>query len=125
EQSVVFDPGAESTADHPLSLLGNNELGISKESALNIVTSPLHSRRTALCFKKAGFQNFRVVANHVSRKQDPALVRQLRTSRFEFYHPSGKTYDDVLMRLRWRSGYFFEALREAAAIGLYWINGKI
>ncbi len=125
EQSFAFEPGAGSTADHPLSLLGSNELGISKESALNIVTSPLHSRRTALCFKKAGFQNFRVVANYVSRKQDPALVRQLRTSRFEFYQPSGKTYDDVLMRLRTRSGYFFEALREAAAIGLYWINGKI
>jgi hypothetical protein len=125
EQSVAFEPGAGSTADHPLSLLRSDELGISKESGLNIVTSPLHSRRTALCFKKAGFKNFRIVANYVSRKQDPALVRQLRTSRFESYRPSGKTYGDVLIRLRWRSSYFFEALREAAAIGWYWINGKI
>jgi len=125
ERSVAFEPDAGSTADHPLSLLKSEELGIEKESALNIVTSPLHSRRTALCFKKAGFKNFRVVANYVSQKQDPALVRQLRTSRFETYQPSGKTYGDVLMRLRWRSGYFFEALREAAAIGLYWVRGKI
>jgi len=125
EQSVAFEPGAGSTADHPLSLLKSQELGIEKESALNIVTSPLHSRRVGLSFKKAGFRNFRVVANYVSRKQDPTLVRQLRTSRFETYQPSGKTYDDVLMRLRWRSGYFFEALREAAAIGLYWVRGKI
>jgi uncharacterized SAM-binding protein YcdF (DUF218 family) len=125
EHSVAFEPGAGSTADHPLSLLRSDELGIGRESGLNIVTSPLHSCRTALCFKKAGFKNFRVVTNYVSRKQDPALVRQLRTSRFESFRPSGKTYDDILMRLRWRSSYFFEALREAAAIGWYWINGKI
>ncbi len=125
EHSVAFEPGAGSTADHPESLLKSEELGVSRESLLNIVTSPIHSRRVALCFKKAGFRNFQVVGDYISRRQDPAVVRQLRRSRFESFQPSGKTYDDVLIRLRWRTGYFFEALREAAAIGWYWIKGEI
>jgi uncharacterized SAM-binding protein YcdF (DUF218 family) len=125
EDSAAFEPGAGSTADHPENLLKIAEMRVTRESFLNIVTSPIHSRRAALCFKKAGFRNFRVVGDYISMKQDPAVVRQLRRSRFESFRPSGKRYDDVLTRLRWRSGYFFEALREATAIGLYKIKGYI
>jgi hypothetical protein len=46
-------------------------------------------------------------------------------SRFVAHRPTGKRYDDVFNRLRWRSSYFFEALREVAAITVYKLKGAI
>ena len=58
KEDILFEPGSARTSDHPRKILGLKDLTISPETALNIVTSALHSRRVALCFKKAGFPGF-------------------------------------------------------------------
>ena len=125
EEAMIFDPHPSSTAEHPLNILKNEYLDIDKNSALNIVTSALHSGRTALCFKKNGFTNFRMVTHYSSKKLDPTIVRSLKTSQFEAFRPSRKKYDDIFLRLRRRTSYLFEALREAAAIIWYKVKGYV
>ncbi len=125
EEGRGFEPGAVSTAEHPEKLLQDPGLGISRETALNIVSSRIHSRRLALCFKKAGFRNFNLVSSYVARKAEPALIRENRVSRFADHQPSGKSYDDFLNRLRWQSGRLFESLREVAAIVIYKLRGLV
>ena len=124
--NILFEPGANSTAEHPGCLLKLSHLNISKSTRLNIVTTPLHSRRTAGVFKKAGFTNYRLVTQYSARKsKDPLVVRSLRESRFAEFQPNGKSYDDIFNRLKWRTGYFFSSLRELAALVSYKIKGKI
>jgi uncharacterized SAM-binding protein YcdF (DUF218 family) len=125
EEAIIFDPNPSRTAEHPLNILKNEHLHIDKNSALNIVTSALHSRRTAMCFKKNGFTNFRMITYYSSKKPDPTIVRSLRTSRFEKFRPSKKKYDDVFTRLRRGTGHFFDALREVAAIVWYKLKGYV
>ena len=123
---ILFEPGAGSTAEHPGRLLRLSQLNISKSTSLNIVTTPLHSRRTAGVFKKSGFTNYRLVTQYSARKlKDPVVVRSLRESRFAEFQPNGKNYDDIFNRLKWRTGYFFSSLRELAALVSYKIKGKI
>ena len=101
------------------------DLGIRRDTRLIIVTSPLHSRRAAMVFRKAGFTNFRMVTGWSARTtRDPAKVRALMGSRFEGFTPSGKDYGDVLNRLKWGTSRFYNALREYAAIAVYKIRGK-
>jgi len=125
EEARGFEPGAASTADHPWKLLQNPALNIDRKTALNIVSTGIHSRRLALCFRKAGFENFRLVSAYVARKAEPALVRQLRVSRFEDHRPSGKSYNDIFNRLRWQNSRLLEALREVAAIAFYKLKGDV
>lgn len=125
EEAMIFDPNPHSTAEHPLNILKNEHLNIDKNSALNIVTSALHSRRTAMCFKKNGFTNFRMITNYSSKKPDSTIVRSLKTSQFDTFRPSKKIYDDIFMRLRRRTSYFFNALREVAAIVWYKLKGYV
>ncbi len=125
EEAMIFDPNPNSTAEHPLNILKNEHLNIDQNSALNIVTSALHSRRTAMCFKKNGFTNFRMITYYSSKKPDPKIVRSLKTSRFKAFRPSKKKYDDIFMRLRRRTSYFFTALRELAAILWYKVKGYV
>lgn len=125
EKAIVFDPKPNSTAEHPLNILKNEHLNIEQDSALNIVTSALHSKRTAMCFKKNSFSNFRMITNYSSKKPDPAIVRSLRISRFKTFQPSKKKYDDVFTRLRQRTNHFFMALRELAAILWYKVKGYV
>jgi uncharacterized SAM-binding protein YcdF (DUF218 family) len=100
-------------------------LGIRRDTPLIIVTSPLHSRRAAMVFRKAGFTSFRMVTGWSAlTTRDPAKVRALMTSKFEDFTPSGKDYGDVLNQLKWRTSYFFNALREYGAIAIYKIRGK-
>ena len=125
KEALGHEVGAAGTADHPAKLLGTVGLGILRDSPLLIVTSPLHSRRAAMVFRKAGFTNFRMVTGWSARAtQDPAKVRALRTSKFETFRPSGKNYGDVFNRLKWRTAYFFDAVREAAAILAYKLRGR-
>jgi uncharacterized SAM-binding protein YcdF (DUF218 family) len=101
-------------------------LGIRRDTPLIIVTSPLHSRRAAMVFRKAGFTDFRVVTGWSARTtRDPAKVRALMTSKFVGFRPSGKDYGDVLNRLKWQTSHFFNAVREAAAIVVCKIKGKV
>ncbi len=123
EEAMFIDPNANSTAEHPINILKIENLNINKNSALNIVTSNLHSRRTSMCFKKSGFTNFRTVTYYSSKKTDPPIVRSLRKSRFKFFRPSNKSYNDIFIRLRSRTSYFFTVLRELAAIGWYKLKG--
>ena len=120
---MVFDSKANSTAEHPINILKNENLNINRHSALNIVTSNLHSKRTAMCFKKIGFTNFRMINSYSSKIADQRIVRNLKTSRFKTFRPSKKKYNDIFMRLKKRTSYFFAALREVAAIGWYKIKG--
>lgn len=125
KEAIVFDPKPHSTAEHPSNILKNEHLYIDKNSALNIVTSALHSRRTSMCFKKNGFTNYRMITYYSSKKPDPAIVRSLKTSQFKTFRPSKKKYDDVFTRLKQRTSYFFSALRELAAIAWYKVKGYV
>ena len=125
EEAIVFCPKANSTAEHPFNILKIEKLDIDKHSALNIVTSPLHSRRVWMIFKNKEFNRFRIVTNYSSKKNNPAIVRSLKISQFEDFRPSNKKYNDIFMRFKKHTSYFFEALREIAAIGWYKVKGYI
>ncbi len=125
EAAMEFESDATSTAEHAVMLLKSKALGISRQTPLNIVTSPLHSRRVSLCFKKAGFVNFRVVARHEASKAGPGVARESMASRFGSHVPSGKSYNDILTELRERNSYLFAALREVTAIIVYKLKDDI
>ena len=120
-----FEPGAGSTAGHARNLLQARDLDINRQTSLNVVSSRIHSRRLALCFRKAGFENFRLVSGYAARKAQPTLVRDRLVSRFDSYSPSGNSYDDIFNRLRRQSGTLLESLREVAAIIVYKFRGDI
>ena len=124
-EAVVVDPFSSRTAEHPANILKINEKGLDVKirMPLNIVTSPLHSKRTALCFRKKGFSNFRMVTHYVGKAvENPEVVRELKESEFKEYTPSGKRYDDFLFRLKRKTNHFLTALRELVAIGWYKIK---
>jgi uncharacterized SAM-binding protein YcdF (DUF218 family) len=124
-EAAVVDPLSGSTAEHPKNILKLKEMGIGRDSPILVVTSPVHSRRAWLCFRKAGFSHIRMVTGYRARVKDAGVDRSLKESRFEDYTPSGKTYDDFLFRLRRRSNDFWEAVREYSAIGWYWVKGEV
>lgn len=125
KEAVLIDPYPTSTAEHPENILKIKEINLKKDSPLNIVTTSLHSRRASLCFKKAEFTNFRMVTGYTARRKNPDNVRNLKTSQFAKFRPSHKRYNDFLFRLRNRSSYFLEALREVEAIVYYKIKGYV
>lgn len=149
---AVFEPGANGTSDHPAKILLIDGEKVEKSTALNIVTSPLHSKRAALCFQKAGFTGFRMVTGYrasgkrtavviepspeageppvrreivVSKANAGEFLRDRKTSKLPAYRPSGKAYRDIFIKLKARTGYFFTALRELAALGAYKIKGYV
>lgn len=123
EEAKGFEPGAANTAEHSMRLLQSGNLGISRETALNIVSYDLHSRRLALCFRKSGFKKFHIVSAYRSQNADPSIVRERRVSRYEFYRPNDKSYADIFNRVGGQSARLFYALREAAAIAFYKLKG--
>lgn len=125
-EDIICEPGAGSTADHPRFLLRSGRPDLMKDSRLIIVTTPLHSRRTAGVFRKAGFSRVRIVSAYAAQKTiDPTVVRSLRMSRYSGHVPNGKRYDDVFNRLKWGSETVFTSLREVAAIASYKLKGKM
>jgi uncharacterized SAM-binding protein YcdF (DUF218 family) len=125
QEAVAIDPFSSSTAEHPANILKikEEELDVDPQMPLNIVTSSIHSRRTALCFRKKGFSNFRMVTHYVSKNiDDPTIVRELKESEFKGYKPSGKKYNDFFFRLRGRTNHFLAAVRELVALGWYKIK---
>ena len=66
-----------------------------------------------------------MVTGYTARRKNPDTVRNLKTSQFVEFQPSHKKYNDFLFRLRNRSSYFLEALREVEAIVYYKIKGYI
>ena len=125
QDAIVIEPKTNRTAEHPLNILKIKNMKISRDCPLNIVTSPLHSKRTFLCFKKNNFKNIQLITSYASKKLDSAIVRSLKRSQFDDFRPSGKTYDDIFIRLSLRIGYFIDAVRELTAIGAYKLKGYI
>jgi len=137
EGDAVLDPGPNQTSEHPKNIMMIDGVGIGRATPLDIVTSTLHSKRTALCFAKAGFTNFRLVTSYratgrrkvegriVSRYNAGEYLREKKTSGLPAFKQSGKTYNDVFMRLKLRSAYFFTTLRELSALAVYKVKGLI
>jgi len=123
EAAIVLDPRPGSTADHPRNLLELPSVQIRRDTSLLVVTSPLHSKRVALCFRKAGFTNFRVVVRYEAQRAGPAVARSQRRSGFDTFRPSGRRYDDPLNRLKWGLDRLLTTLRELVAIGAYKVRG--
>jgi len=118
EGATRYDPDPAATADHAVNLLRKPELGIGRDTPLLVVTSPLHSRRVAMCFRKAGFTNVRVVSRFVAVNPDPR-VRERRPSMFQEFRASGRKYDDPFNRVKWGLNNLLTTLREASAILVY------
>lgn len=121
-EAIVLDPTPGSTADHPRNLLKIADRTIRQDTPLLVVTSPLHSKRTAMCFRRSGFTNFVLVTSHESRQ--PAVSRSNRHSTIPSFRPNQKTYGDPLNRLRWGLNDTIVALREILAIGVYRYRGQ-
>jgi len=123
QEAILIDPFPNSTAEHPLTL--KKIEGITPDSPLIVVTTSLHSKRSWLCFKKAGYTNVRMVTSYKAKSRDPEVVRALKASEFQDFKPSGKKYNDFLLRLRVRTSHFLRALREMAAISVYKLKGHL
>ncbi|MDW7760049.1 MAG: YdcF family protein [Acidobacteriota bacterium] len=124
-EALAFDPKSGSTVDHPRYILEAEGVEITRDSNLLIVTSPHHARRVWLCFRKAGYTNYRIVARHTARKAGPEIVRTQRVSEFKEFRPSGKVYDDPILTSRRRVTNLMSALREWAGIAYYKVKGYI
>lgn len=131
-QSMVFEPKAQSTRDHGFALRGMvlpDGEAITTDTPLLVVTSTIHSRRALLAFARAGFTRVRVVSGYASNPAARAANPPPRvaspvpagspitlTNTVSGYQPSGKRYDDVLIRLAYRTFDVFIALREVGAV---------
>jgi len=120
--AVVLDPVSGNTAEHPRNLLRLGTAAIRYDTPLLVVTSPLHSKRAALCFRKAGFTNVRLVTSYEARRSP--LARSQKRSEVPSFAPNGKSYGDPLNRLRWGLNDAIFALRELIAIGVYRYRGQ-
>ena len=114
-----------STAQHAPNLLRLDGHPVTRDSSLIIVTSELHSKRAAMCFRKAGFTNFRMVSSYVSSRRDASLVREARVSDAPGFHPNGKRYDDAINRLKWGFEKLIDTFREIVAIAYYKVRGYV
>jgi len=121
-EAIVLDPIPGSTAEHPGNLLKLDGTEIRRDTSLLVVTSRLHSKRTAMCFRKSGFSNFRLITAYEAQRSP--LARSNRRSAFPSFRPSGKDYGDPLNRLRWGLDDTIGALREILAIGVYRYRGQ-
>lgn len=122
---MVLDPVPGGTNEHPEHLLKIAALDLTKDTPLLVVTSPLHATRVSLCFRKAGFTNFRMVTSYVATSPGPRVARDQRTSSFETYRPSGKRYGDPINRMMWGFDTLLGCAREAVALGVYKFRGFI
>jgi uncharacterized SAM-binding protein YcdF (DUF218 family) len=121
-EAIILDPVPGSTAEHPGNLLRLDGTVIRHDTSLLVVTSWLHSKRTAMCFRKSGFSNFRLITSYEAR-QSP-LARGNRRSALASFTPNGKSYGDPLNRLKWGFDDAIVALREMVAIGVYRYRGQ-
>ena len=121
-EAIVLDPIPGSTAEHPGNLLKLAGTVIRHDTSLLVVTSRLHSKRTAMCFRKSGFSNFRLITSYEAQRSP--LARSERHSALPSFRPNGKDYGDPLNRLRWGLNDTIVALREILAIGVYRYRGQ-
>ncbi len=123
---MVFETASQRTRDHGHALVGVRLPGgqsIAPSTPLLVVTSRLHARRALLAFHRAGFTHVRIVARYTARRSNPlhaaspgsphALVPTVST-----HQPSGRSYDDPLLRLAYRGFDLVMAIREVGAIAI-------
>jgi uncharacterized SAM-binding protein YcdF (DUF218 family) len=120
--AIVLDPVPGSTAEHPRNLLKVGAIDIRRDTPLIVVTSPLHSKRAAMCFRRAGFSEVRLVSFYEARTSP--LARSRKRSEVPSFAPNGRSYGDPLNRLRWGLDDGIIALRELVAIGVYRFRGQ-
>jgi uncharacterized SAM-binding protein YcdF (DUF218 family) len=105
--ACVIEPHALSTFEHPSRLLESGVLGpAGRQAAILVVTTPNHSLRAGLCFRKAGYSRFRVVTRFGADASDGRAL-------------------SVGGRVVPRAVELLSALREWAALGLYRVRGWI
>jgi uncharacterized SAM-binding protein YcdF (DUF218 family) len=121
--AILLDPVPGSTAEHPRNLLKVSAIDIRRDTPLLVVTSALHSKRAAMCFRKAGFTEVRLVSSYEASTSP--LARSQRHSEIRSYVPNEKGYGDPLNRLRWGLDDAIVALRELVAIGVYRFLGEV
>jgi hypothetical protein len=121
--TLRLETESASTAQHPGNLLAFEGYSVRRDSNLIIVTSALHSKRAAMCFRKAGFTNFRMVSSYISSRRDSRVVREARVSDAPSFHPNGKRYDDAINRLKWGFEKLIDTFREIVAIAYYKVRG--
>jgi uncharacterized SAM-binding protein YcdF (DUF218 family) len=107
--ACLVEPLARNTADHPRRLLEMDFLASrgGRATPLLVVTSAFHGRRAALCFRKAGFTQVRIVVDH--REVAPEA---LQASAFH-------------RRFAYRLYALLAALEEWSAIALYKTRGWV
>jgi hypothetical protein len=66
-----------------------------------------------------------VVRPDIPLEEIPKLIRADKATKLDTYRPSEKIYNDIFMRLKRRSAYFFTALRELGALVVYKLKGYI
>ena len=120
----MLDPIPGVTADHPRSLQELEAFPVDVDTPLLLVTSRLHSKRTALCFRRSGYTNFRVVVDYEAGQSESLVARRGRRSDLDGFEPSGRRYADPLNRLRWGIDELLTVARELAAIGVYKYQGQ-
>ena len=86
-----------------------------------VVTSPLRSKRVAMCFRKAGFTHVRLVTSYESRSSSVARTRL--HSALPAFRPGTRRYRDPLNLLRWGFSDAVVAVRELVAIAAYRWHG--
>jgi uncharacterized SAM-binding protein YcdF (DUF218 family) len=121
-ESILLDPIPGSTAEHPGNLLKLDGIVIRHSTSLLVVTSRLHSKRSAMCFRKSGFSNFRLITSYEAQRS--RLARSNLRSAFPSFKPNEKDYGDPLNRLRRGLNDTIVALREILAIGVYRYRGQ-
>lgn len=129
--AMIFEPKSQSTADHGHALRGLVLPGgttVGPDTPLLVVTSTFHSRRALLAFARAGFTRVRVVSRYTSTPSSrsagaaplpsapPAGSPAALVNTVPEHKPSGKRYDDVLIRLAYRAFDLFISLREVGAV---------
>ncbi|MFC2170066.1 YdcF family protein [Acidobacteriota bacterium] len=129
EEAIVIEPHSNNTEEHTAFILDLDQLTIKQNSPLNIVTSDYHTRRAAMCFKKKGFTNFRMIAYYESYSEannpETDFARLLKKPPFEPFQPNQKKSAYVFSRLKYNTNYILDVLREFVAIGWYWIKGYV
>jgi hypothetical protein len=121
---IGLDPLPASTAGHPDALLKSMAGRITPSTRLLLVTSPLHSRRVLMTFRKRGFTNVTVVSEYSAKSLLPS-ARRRQASALPSFTPESKQYTDPLFKLARGSSRLFTALREWAAIAVYRVRGLV
>lgn len=123
--AILNDPRPDRTAEHPSSLLNLEGGRFTRRSRVLVVTSPTHSRRALLTFRKQGFTDVRIVSGYRSPHTSGQTARQRKVSAIAGFQPSSRSYDNVFSRLRDCSTALLTSLQELTAISWYWWKGWI